>query len=98
MPTLHKSEILKDIDYLAESTSKEEFDKRWLLIKQYWLSKDEKEILDFIDYFEKQYVNKNSNWYLGICPIGLGNTNNALERFNCSFKKNFTNYERQDIP
>jgi len=92
-----KSEILNDIDYLAESNSQETFNKLWLLIKKSWLSKGKQEINDFTNYFEGQYIKKNSNWYLGSCPIGFGNFNNALEGFNCAFKKNFSNYERQDI-
>ena len=97
LPKDSKKEILKDIDFLALSTSLDEFNARWLLVKNYWKEKNEEKINNFLTYFEEQYITKNSNWFLGVCPIGLGNTNNSIEGFNCALKKNFVNYQRQDI-
>jgi len=92
-----KSQILEDIDYLAESTSSDEFDKRWEITKKSWQDKKKEDVTAFLTYFEEQYIKKHRNWFLGVCPVGLGNSNNAIEGFNCSFKRQFTNYERQDI-
>jgi len=89
--------ILEDIQYLAESLSQDEFDTRWKLTKEAWKEMDKTEVNNFLDYFESQYVTKHKNWFIGICPVGLGNSNNAIEGFNCTLKRRFTNYERQDI-
>ena len=92
-----KKIILSDILYLSESTHTSEFKKRWELTKKSWEAINKPSVNDFLKYFQAQYIDKNQNWYLGICPIGLGNTNNALEGFNCAFKRNYVNFQRQDI-
>jgi len=88
---------LDNTSHLAERTSKEEFQTRWRLTKESWQEMEDETVKNFLTYFENQYINKNQNWYLRICPIGIGNTNNALEGFNCAFKRHYTSYERQDI-
>lgn len=97
LPKGTKSKVVEDIQYLAESTCLPEFNKRWLLIKNSWVSRENEKMKEFSEYFENQYITKNNNWYVGICTIGIGNTNNALEGFNSAIKKHFTQYERQDI-
>ena len=56
IPKEFKTEILGDIDYLAESASEDEFQKRWDLTKDNWISKDNEEIKTFTNYFEDQNI------------------------------------------
>lgn len=97
LPKDMKKRILDDIIYLSESSNEDEFIYRWQLVKESWSCYNNDLVTEFTNYFENQYISKHKNWYLGICPIGLGNTNNALEGFNRAFKENYSEYQRQDI-
>ena len=98
IPKNLKSEILDDIDILSQSIKLEQFNLRYRFFKEFWEAKKNGEIDEFISYFSDQYITKNSNWYVAAPGLpGLGNTNNAIEGFNCAFKKHFSEYTILDI-
>lgn len=48
-----------------------------------------KDIWDFIDYFEENWCSKNSGWFEGFAN-GIPSTNNGLERKNLEIKELYT--------
>ena len=49
LPKELKPEIIADVKYLSESISPEEFQKRWILTKDSWISKNNQDVNDFLD-------------------------------------------------
>lgn len=89
-------EILSDIEYLHLSNSKEVFDLALSLFLKKWKIKNKtknQSIIDFLSYFDDQWIKSNSGWYEGI-QLYTPSTNNALEATNRTIKHDGTYRER----
>lgn len=78
-------DVLADIDKIHLSHSKQMFERSVQLFTSKW----EKEMPEFIDYFNRQWTKDHSGWYEGFverCP----STNNGLEGFNSVLKRVYT--------
>jgi hypothetical protein len=51
----------------------------------------------FHDYFNKQWIDGNSNWIVFNKPPGYASTNNPIEQFNGTIKKKFTDHIKFNI-
>lgn len=81
--------IKNDIRLIQLSRNKNCFDLGFKLLKSKWKSK----FADFLEYFEKEWINKHSGWFEGFAP-GIPSTNNSVEGSNKWLKRSVTEYER----
>jgi len=88
-----RDDIMNDIDALQLASSKEIFDKAMPLFIKKWLTKKQK---DFIEYMKEMWFSTHSNWYEG-CAIKTPSHNNALESHNLVIKKEETFRERMPL-
>lgn len=85
---LHKK-IIKRIQDIHMSKSKEHFEDIQARVLEYWRSKDE--LSEFAEYFSKNWLRgNNSLWQIWCRPCGLSSTNNSLESYNNLVKRFFT--------
>lgn len=87
-----QAEFLADLQKLQVAKSCEHFQIALQLFMEKW----RKESVELIDYFEKQWVLKNSNWYEAFASP-MASTNNALESTNRTIKDEHTLRERMDL-
>jgi hypothetical protein len=64
------------------SSSPEIFEKAVELFKKKWNTEQA-----FLNYFEREWLSDNSNWYEGVGVCNVPSTNNALEAFNKVIKR-----------
>lgn len=76
-PKEKRSEILKDIDLIQLSKSKDVFEKASRLFVDKWEGEQKK----FMEYFQKEWLENNPNWFEGVSKL-VPSTNNTLESFN----------------
>ena len=82
------TKILRDIEFLQLMYSKDFFDlASKLFIEKYEKSKI-KEVEKFLEYFQKNKLQKDSNWYEG-AALFAPSTNNAIESMNSNLKTNY---------
>jgi len=89
-------EMLQDIEILQVCSSSSLFELGITLFMKKWkFDKKEKNqsILDFLQYFDDEWVKSNSGWYEGI-QLYTPSTNNALESTNRTIKDDGTFRER----
>ena len=82
-------EIVDDIEYLHLSHSTEVFDLALDLFFKKWKIKNKRKnqsIIEFLTYFDKEWVQSNRGWYEGI-QLYTPSTNNALEATNHHHQK-----------
>jgi hypothetical protein len=87
----NRSLILSDINTLQLSSSPEIFEKAVELFKKKWNTEQA-----FLNYFEREWLSDNSNWYEGVMKH-VPSTNNALEAFNKVIKDTHTLRERLSL-
>lgn len=86
--------ILNDIQELHMCASQQEFDTRYSRCFNHWLRDNS----DFAMYFHRQWVQGPFNeWQIFQSAPGCATTNNAIESFNSTLKKYFTNRKRFKI-
>lgn len=86
--------ILEDINDLHMCASQEEFDKKYSRYFNDWLANNS----EFAFYFQKQWKMGTFNeWQIFQSAPGCATTNNAVESFNSTLKKYFTNRKRFKI-
>lgn len=73
-------------------TAKSIFEKGCQLFIEKWSSKEK----DFVEYFLKTWVQKDSNWFIG-AAVRSPHTNNHSENVNGRVKKFHTYYERKSL-
>jgi hypothetical protein len=73
---------------MHQTSSREEYEQMWLLIKEKWLKYKLKKI---VKYIEKQWIVKCPNWQLFLTPPGYAHTNSPIESYNNTIKSSFTN-------
>lgn len=88
----NKIAIIKDIDVLQQCETKEVFKHVIELFIHKWIEREP----DFIEYFKAEWINKNPNWF-SAANLKAPNTNNAMEGFNSTLKRDFTLRERQPL-
>jgi len=82
------NKILTDIDSMQISKDENTFLLAYKLFLKKW-----KHEVSFLKYFQKEWHNKNKNWYEGASP-GTPSTNNGLESINRVIKDEYTLRER----
>lgn len=87
-----QSEFLADLQKLQVAKSKEIFNVAVHLFMEKW----RQESVDLVNYFETQWVLKNSGWYESFASP-MPSTNNALESTNRVIKDEGTMRERLDL-
>lgn len=88
----NKEKVMDDLRSLQLITTKELFDKGWTDFVKKWKNKEQ----GFVNYFYKNHVQINGNWYEG-SMCGVPKTNNCLETFNRLLKQQQTFYLRQPL-
>ncbi|CAF2081129.1 unnamed protein product [Rotaria magnacalcarata] len=89
-------EIIDDIEMLHLSNSTEVFKLAYTLFKKKWNMNNKQtnqSILDFLNYFDNEWIKSNDGWYEGI-QLYAPSTNNALEATNKTIKDDGTFRER----
>lgn len=84
--------LMFDLDQLQLSRSPEILEKASQLFVKKW----EKESIEFVDYFTKEWLQQHRNWYEGYAK-DTPSTNNALEATNRVIKDEQTFRERLDL-
>lgn len=95
-PKSVQESIMKDIYYLHQSYSQEEFQVRLEETNSKW----EIEEPSFSEYFLRQWNTEDSfnTWKIFCSAPGVATTNNALESFNNTIKKIYTFGARHTLP
>lgn len=89
-----QKEIMEDIEMLQLSSSKDIFDTATSLFFKKWTKMQKNQsVLDFMSYFEKEWIDSNNGWYEGV-EFYVPSTNNALEATNKVVKDDGTYRER----
>lgn len=88
----NRNAFLNDIRSLHLCSDKSKFDQGFDLMKKKWISVES----DVVKRFEKSFVDKNFNWFLGAGPR-VPKTNNLLERFNGTMKQFQTLYQKKPL-
>lgn len=81
--TGYENEIMNDIAILQLSSSRKIFNCATRLFIKKWKRHG---LIDFCNYFKKEWVDKNSNWFEGVAAY-TPSTNNGLEAYNNIIKK-----------
>ncbi|CAF1550987.1 unnamed protein product [Adineta ricciae] len=91
-------EILEDIEMLQLSNSKDLFQLASSLFLKKWknLKQKNQSVLNFLDYFQKEWLESNDGWYEGV-QLYVPSTNNALEATNRTIKDDGTFRERHTL-
>ena len=91
-----QSKIMSDINYLHSSMSEEEFQLRYQDTMCNWCNSEPQ----FATYFDSQWNPNDSfnKWKIFCSEPGVACTNNAIESFNKTFKKNYTFGTRHSLP
>lgn len=92
IPKAKQNELLEDLRQIQVISSPEIFDAVMKLFLKKWESYP-----NFIEYFTKQWIHLNPNWYEG-AKILTPSTNNALEATNRVIKDDRTFRERLPLP
>lgn len=87
-----REELISDLDFLQVSMDKEAFSKGLQLFKAKWSASEP----DFLDYLEIDWFTTHLGWYEMHAP-GVPSTNNALESFNATIKREETLRERMPL-
>ncbi|RNA00682.1 hypothetical protein BpHYR1_026613, partial [Brachionus plicatilis] len=82
-----QSQIMLDLDALQLCQSDCLFEKASKLFLKKWINHSNKNIKDFLRYFESEWLLKHPGWYEGFLSDGPS-TNNGLESINSTLKKN----------
>lgn len=78
--------LINDHIYIIHiSKDEQEFIQSTSLFFKYWTAKNDASINQFLDYFRKNWIDKNENWYEG-AGLYHPSTNNGLESFNRDIK------------
>lgn len=88
----NKARIKNDVDILEQCSNKEVFEH----VLELFLSKWRTHESAFVEYFVKEWVKKNPNWFAA-ANLKVPNTNNAIEGFNSTLKRDHTLRERQPM-
>jgi hypothetical protein len=81
--------VMCDIGDLHNTLSQTSYDEMLKFILDKW--KKGKELSDFAEYFQRQWVNsKFCNWQLFKTPVGFAMTNSPIESYNNKIKDSFT--------
>jgi predicted DNA-binding antitoxin AbrB/MazE fold protein len=89
-------EVLEDIEMIQLSNSKVVFQLASSLFLKKWTMNNKQKnqsVLDFLDYFQKEWLESNDGWYEGV-QLYVPSTNNALEATNRTIKDDGTFRER----
>ena len=86
------AKIKSDIYFLQTAVNEPEFNRLKGLLIQKWRNKSEGVDL-FLDYFQREWLDKNCNWFEGFQESGIS-ANNGLESNNRWIKEDFTFRER----
>lgn len=90
-PKSDVDKIIEDIDILQLSKTESIFEKASKLFLEKWHEK-----IEFVKYFNKEWLKCNRNWFEGISDK-IPSTNNALESFNRIIKDENTLRERLPV-
>lgn len=88
----NRNKVLNDIRSLHLCSDKSNFDIGWALFKKKWISVEKL----VVNRFEKSFVFKCFNWFLG-AGQRVPKTNNLLERFNGTLKQFQTLYQKKPM-
>jgi hypothetical protein len=88
-----RAQIEQEIDVMQTATEKDIFDQASKLFFEKWLNTYEQGVSEFCDYFKKNWIKINSNWFEGASQK-TPSTNNGLEAINRTIKSEITKYER----
>ena len=87
--------VLEEIDSLHSSISQVEYDERYAQMSDRWRL----QFPDFEQYFRMQWHNTVfDQWKVFNSAPGVVNTNNAVESFNATLKRIYTNHSRHTLP
>jgi hypothetical protein len=86
----------KDIYALQTCKDKNTFITASNLFLTKWNKINDQQVKEFIEYFNSQWLVKNSSWYERIA-LGYPSTNNGLEATNAVIKKSHTMRERLPV-
>ena len=87
--------VLDDIDRLHSSVSQLEYDEIYTELTARWRV----QYPDFDDYFREQWHHTVfDQWKVFNSAPGVSTTNNAIEGFNSSLKRIYTNHARHTLP
>jgi hypothetical protein len=92
-------EIIEDIELLQLSNSKPVFNLGIKLFMKKWKMNNKQKnqsIMDFLNYFDKEWIQSNPGWYEGV-QLYTPSTNNALEATNKVIKDDGTFRERHPL-
>lgn len=88
----NRNDFLNDVRSLHLCSDKSKFDEGFALMKTKWATVEK----DVINRFEKSFIRKNFNWFLG-AGVRVPKTNNLLERFNGTLKQFQTLYQKKPL-
>lgn len=88
----NKADIKNDVNILEQCQTKQIFKHALDLFISKWQTSEP----EFIEYFKKEWINKNPNWF-ACANLKAPNTNNATEGMNLTFKRDHTLRERQPM-
>lgn len=88
----NKIRIKNDVNIMEQCQSKQIFEHVLTLFISKWQTSEP----DFVQYFKKEWVNKNPNWF-ACANLKAPNTNNATEGTNLTLKRDHTLRERQPM-
>lgn len=89
---IKQAQFLNDLDKLQLAKSIEIFEVALKLFLEKW----NEESTEFIDYFKKQWIEQNPNWFEGFAKL-VPSTNNSVESKNRIIKDEHTIRERMDL-
>ncbi|KAK7601962.1 hypothetical protein V9T40_009403 [Parthenolecanium corni] len=89
-------QLKEDIYLLQTCPNKKTFMQATTLFLQKWREKTDQRILEFIDYFEQEWLIALPNWYEG-AAIGIPSTNSGIEATNAAIKKEHILRERLPV-
>ena len=79
--------IFFGVKVLKNCLTKDFFKNTWILIKDYWKQNNVPQ--EFINCFEREYIDKEFSWYYGSAFPGKSGTNNSIESGNKIIKDFF---------
>ncbi|KAK7601130.1 hypothetical protein V9T40_008571 [Parthenolecanium corni] len=90
------TQLKDDIQSLQGCKDEQTFQKAAELFLGKWATTNDRHVKDFVDYFNEQWLSKNSKWFEG-AAVGYPSTNNGKESTNAVIKREHTLRERLPV-